>query len=785
MSTLLSIDIWDTLLRRRCHPDEVKLWTAVVARRRLGIEAPALELVALRQRVEAEIGARRQQQGFDDEYELCEVLEAWLGRAVDPSLPREQIRPLAHELADVEEAQERAVVYVDDLATELARASGASRIVAISDFYMGADRLTRILESARPSIVESGVRLRGVFASCEPMVSKRGGRLFEYVRSQTATRKGEHAHIGDHPWSDVENARRFGCTATRFENPPQDALRSAHNERFAVRCADFGPTFAHLERRLSGPAEPSTAMDPQRRRLWECGRRFAPVAAGMVLLACEQAIARRVAVVHYFTREGELLAAMHRRLAGAHGGAGPMGVPMPAAEVLQVSRIATFFASMREFTCKELMRVWNQYSSQSMGQLLSTLGLDPFPVEPLLARHGLTLDEGIRFPWQDPRVRALLDDRLFVRWLEQEQHDRRPLLERYLRERGLPAVQRDAVIVDIGWRGTIQDNLAHLLPRTTITGVYLGLQHMLNEQPGNVRKIALGPDARRSNAHEMDVIRCVAPFEMLLNSPGGSVRGYELAMSDGGAEAVRAVTTEDEGESAVHRRYVSAFQQGVLDAAGDIADFLRTFAVEAHELRGPCLEILRRTAHEPAPEITRAFFSLTHNETFGVGGFVDKRFVLAPGMLAAARRSEEGWRQFVDFLERTSWPQGFLRLHGLDDLKARYDAQHSSAVASGTIAAPSGRLGVGERSMIEAKARLAEIEASVTWRLVRAMKRVGPFSWYARWRHGPAWHVEPPNETPIDRLRRVEGSRTFRVLTKAKGTGLYRTYRRLRKGDAR
>ncbi len=29
-TTLISIDVWDTLLRRRCHPDEVKLHTARV-----------------------------------------------------------------------------------------------------------------------------------------------------------------------------------------------------------------------------------------------------------------------------------------------------------------------------------------------------------------------------------------------------------------------------------------------------------------------------------------------------------------------------------------------------------------------------------------------------------------------------------------------------------------------------------------------------------------------------------------------------------------------------------
>ena len=64
MPTLLSVDIWDTVLRRRCHPDEVKLFTAraLWARRREDLRprfGGAWSLVDARVRVESEIAQEK------------------------------------------------------------------------------------------------------------------------------------------------------------------------------------------------------------------------------------------------------------------------------------------------------------------------------------------------------------------------------------------------------------------------------------------------------------------------------------------------------------------------------------------------------------------------------------------------------------------------------------------------------------------------------------------------------------------------------------------------------
>ena len=368
--------------------------------------------------------------------------------------------------------------------------------------------------------------------------------------------------------------------------------------------------------------------------------------------------------VHYCTREGEFFRRVHQAVAPAQ----PFGMPAPRAELLEVSRICTFLPSLREVTTREMMRVWNLYSEQSAGQLLRTLDVNAFPFEPLLARHGLDADESIRHPWKDRRVQGLFADPLFRRLVEQQRDRRREVAREYLRGKGLGA--GPAVLVDIGWRGTIQDNIAHLFPGRHIAGWYLGLVRFLNDQPPNATKHAIGPDARTDPELVMQVIYNCSPLEMLANTDTGSVRRYEHG-PDG---AIAATRVHDEGEDEVWRRSTRYFQQGVLAAAPVVAEWARTLAVDPVEMKPMVLDLLRTIKASPPRVLAEAYFSLKHNETFGVGGFVHKRPELAAPLVRKGEESGGSDPDFVRAVESSDWPQGLLRLLGHEELCRQYNA---------------------------------------------------------------------------------------------------------------
>jgi FMN phosphatase YigB (HAD superfamily) len=638
----LTVDVWDTLLRRRCHPDSVKLH---VCRVLLLTHADALPasmrdaqvLLRLRQQAEHELGEQSRQRGLDDEYRHRDVYARWLALAqfahlADSGVTAELLRLLE----DAELAQERLVCYADPSIAATLADYPARRTLFLSDFYFPAVAIRDLLGlHGLDRLVQDGM------VSCDVGLNKRSGRLYSHVHEQLSVAPDRHVHIGDSVHGDVTAARRLGITAIHY----QPDVEHAHRQRLVAGFAERAAFLRDAADRLR--CAPAAGVGATAHAY---GCRCAPLLIGFVLDVMERATAARADRLHFFTREGEFFLEIYRRLAERD----VLGVPVPDADLLQVSRLATFAASLGAFAADELMRIWNQYSVQSIGALLASLGMAPRDFADAAARFGLQLDDPIRYPWQDARVLAFIGDESVRSAVESHLGRRRQELLAYLADAGLRQAPAHMHIVDIGWRGTIQDNLAHLLPQTQIHGYYLGLNRYLNRQPANTVKSAYGP-----NLNDIDrdsrLLDFVAPIEMLCNSAGGSVHEYRR-----GAARVEVVRQVDPDENAVFEACARHFQAGVLDAIPFWADFLRTHAYTATDLLPVALERWREIIDRPPAFLAHAYFRLKHNETFGVGGFEDKRAMLSTrdlllGFVSARRRD------IVNrFLARMGWVPGML-----------------------------------------------------------------------------------------------------------------------------
>lgn len=744
---LATFDVWDTLLRRCCHPDEVKLFTArhVHVHLRARLRDPAAtpwSLMQARIRCERRIGdQRRLAQGLDDEYDIIEVLTAWLEEVCDLS-PNLHAHELARQIAQRELEQEIHVSYPDVRGLELARQTTAPRRAIVSDFYMGEPFLRRILETHAPDL-----RFDHVFVSCDCRLNKRSRRLFTHIHQTLGVTPDAHLHVGDNHASDVENPRALGAHATHFRHPREDERHALHQKRFSHRPHALDSTVELLHHAIRDACHPPDDYTQKQRDLFNAGARMAPVFAGLVMLAAEEAIRVGTPTVFYFTREGEFFRQIHLAMAPIE----PTGAPLPHATLLHVSRMSTFFPSLRDFTPDELMRIWTMYPWQSMTQLFDSFHVPTFAAEPLLRRYGIDPKETICGPWRDNRARAFLKDPLVRRLLARAQIERRKLLYQYFHRRAFTRDLPHAVIVDIGWRGTIQDNIAHLFPRTQVHGFYLGLLKFLNPQPANASKTAFGPDANRDEPAIADIIRFVVPFEMVSNSGSGSVREY---VRNPQGKAVPSALI-DPGESRVFDQFTRYFQAGALAAAPEVARWMRRHAVTPQEMRPHCLDLMKSLAFDPPRVLTEAFFSLTHNETFGGGSFVRKGARLPRAKLIAARLSRRAWDDFVKYCEDTTWPHGFLRYYRLHRELKRYV---DTATRHETPRAPA------PNEILEAKQQLDLIESSAAWKVVMSMKRLPIYRFYARKRWGDGWDHSFDNETPVQRLNRLRQGMAYRLL---------------------
>jgi len=209
---IIALDIWDTILRRTCHPDEIKLYTA---QRMLFLLASYLlntpkmsimEMLNNRREIEYLIGLETKKEGFDDEYELDDVLYRCLIKATTGNrIDKATITKIRNNLVNSEIEQEISVTYLDPDLINLLQSFEFKKLIIISDFYMSREKMVRILKAK-----SFPIPVDHYFLSCDNKLNKRSGRLFSHVCSKLDVRPESILHIGDNEHSDVLMAQANG-----------------------------------------------------------------------------------------------------------------------------------------------------------------------------------------------------------------------------------------------------------------------------------------------------------------------------------------------------------------------------------------------------------------------------------------------------------------------------------------------------------------------------------------------------------------------------------------------
>jgi FMN phosphatase YigB (HAD superfamily) len=629
---LVSYDIWDTVLRRHCHPDTVKLNTANELLNTLNISVlthlrDPFALLRMRQAVEKEIGAERLKLGWDDEYRLDEVLERWLLRVC--SHRPIDVHLAVASLASAELLFERSVIFLDGSIIEKIQSDQATKRIYISDFYIQQKQLSALLES---------VGILGYFhtgyVSCDVLLNKRSGRLFDYVASIEGSCVN-WLHFGDNLFSDVLVPRNKGIGGELYQPEPQHRLRENICSMFSNRSQHFRTIlFKDIN-----PVQNSTSI-------------ALPLLLGFTLFIHEQVRIRGLKKLYFFTREGEFLLQLYEQARMLS----PYRAELPQAEILEVSRLSTFAPSIREMSLQEMMRVWNLYSTQSISALFKTLGLEQASVGCIAESHGLNLTAPIKHPWLCEKVVNLFKDETFLEIATATITKSRALLISYLQGKlGDLSNEHDIGVVDIGWRGSIQDNIAILCPNIRFHGIYLGLNKYLNFQPNNSKKISYGPNLNE-NSDSANLLNVVGPLEMLCNSPNGSVTSYQKSGS-----STRAIRDLNSLENQTFDDYTGSAQSQIISQLACSLPEIFRHAFTSSQIRDDAMHFWNQLVSSPPDDLVRAYFGLHHNETFGLGTYVNKAQNLGNFQFFRMAFSRSGRTQLRRLMSEVGWVDGFLR----------------------------------------------------------------------------------------------------------------------------
>lgn len=638
---VISLDLWDTVIRRKCHPDEIKEKTADylmtnyyehIAEQFRSINVLTQERV----RCERKIGVETREKGLDDEYEIHAVFGRWVG-VVMPQYP-DRIG-LVDELYEYELRSEIKNAYLDPTIVCTVEGIPHDHLIYISDFYAGADFLSEIL-----SQIQCPLQFDRQYVSCDCGFNKRSGRLFMYTLNDMQITPEKQLHIGDNQFSDVEIPGSKAIEARRYLPEEEQEMRVQREKKYAEKRA-LGEEPFRLGK-LAAKGEISVFF------------------YGFVHWILESCLQDDIEELYFFTREGEFYKQVYDGIIQNEFADGEA----PKAEILEVSRLSTFCASLREISLTEMMRIWNQYSIQSLAAMFKSLGIREEEVAAFIARYQIPMEEVITYPWQDARVIALFQDQEFLETVRKERDRKRELLLDYLAQKGIdPEGKKRIGIVDIGWRGTIQDNISYLLPDYEVKGYYIGLVPFLNEQPDNVTKRGYLNGYGRFDF----LLQYVMPFEMICNSPNGSTIGYERK-----GNTVFAVRKKEAEEDQIYYRYTEKIQEDILADLPGIYRSLGERAYIAGSIRASAHEKLSQYILNPQRMTAQAYFSLRHNEEFGVGEYVDKTTAFRLDLFVKALFGRKHRSRLAQFLRDTTWPQGYLVKYRLTSLVKLYNLRY-------------------------------------------------------------------------------------------------------------
>ena len=629
------IDYFDTLVTRTIHRRQVK----VVAARHLADRwdlGPPERLLAARRTAEDVVARRWRDAGLDPEHRIEETMaEVWAQLpAITGGTQPMRCEDLVATAVEIELAVERLAQVVDQ---DVVAAIEAARrpVVLVSDFYLGPELFARMLAGHGLTGL-----VRQLVVSCDGRLSKASGRLYAEVlaslqRDGLAAGPDRVLMIGDHPVSDGENARRHGIATVLIERPPETRRPGLSGRRpapIARRRATTAALYRHGE-------EP-----------------FVELAATLYLFTSRlhaEARRRRLDPLLFLAREGRFMRTLFQRYQEISPAAA--GCPIPH-HYLVVSRRSTVLPGMKSLDQETFGQILDRYPRISMRRLVRSIGLDDGLAVQVAADLGVS-PEGPA-PLDGLRGHAGFRDAY-----ERARAEQSALLRRYVAE--VTGTEDGPLhLVDVGWKGTMQDHLRLALGSgRQISGWYLGIVASAPLVQGE-HKHGLVFDSRSPRTPAFRTLRHFKTlYELLLQAGHGSAAGYRLS-ADG--SRVEPLLDEQADEAESFARYLAPLQDGVLAAFEELcrADGLAASPL----LPGPeeAADQHARMLYYPRRREIALVGALRHYENFGLMELVSVERPRARG--AALWRGRLRAAGNPRRLLGSGWPPLELRALGLDRL---------------------------------------------------------------------------------------------------------------------
>ncbi len=639
LPVIASSDIWDTIIRRSCHPEAIKYQIArqiflnyhtSLVSKNLTID----EIYFERLKVERLLGRKATQLGDDDEYKLQDVI--YLLIETITRIDSEQIGKVVDTVVEMEINLEIRCTYPDPQYKSFISQISYDRLFYLSDFYMTKNQLDRILYEHKLSAL-----FHGGMTSCDEGKNKRSSRLFDRFLDTQNIEPDDMLHIGDNAYSDVEVPENLGIKAIHYINDEEEELRAKHVTLFDDKNMLFDEVLATVLDRSN--------LSRQEEELYRIGVNLAPLFVGFAEFILQEAIVKNIDKILFITREGKFLAEVFESyLKGKKQGGDTLDFDIPFS-TLAISRFSVL--QSLEYAPELYEEIWLQYGLRGVKKFILEQGVSDVDTVALLDKYDISGDEILSNPTQDERLQKLLRDDCFVSQSVKTSRNRKSLFDQYILNY-IPDDCEKLMLVDVGWFGSCQNLLNKHYPEKQFEGVYLGLRkHRGATQEEAKNKQGFIFDRFRATG-DIKLERFAEVLEVLTSANEASIVGYGTEDNEvipiGDAQYYKSEFSEG----------IEILQRGVVDTAREFGEQIYKTRVDINDLKMRGIEAFKLAGSRPSKSFATLYFDSLRHDVFREATYSNRNDIPDMMQLFTAVYSTADREKVLFFFRSVQWREG-------------------------------------------------------------------------------------------------------------------------------
>ncbi|PKF77760.1 hypothetical protein CW749_19680 [Vibrio sp. vnigr-6D03] len=569
-------DFFDTLVHRKCHPEEIKKrWCAQLIDF-FNLPISSREFYDLRNSIESELCGNRYVEVQESEFkyeELITLLWQFLKSKYLFDFSESEFFDtcLNIELSLEKKSQEVNLDVVNFLENQIKL---GIKIVIVSDFYCGKDFIKSLSDYHGFSDLVSDI-----YVSSDYFKSKRSGKLYEYLIETYHLNPNNVLMIGDNYHSDYKKAKDVGINSIHIDR--SDFFKSYD------RSFDKTSNLNNLKKDLKNVFSKDSG-----KFLWA----VIPLYIFTIKLIANLNRNNEKDVI-FLAREGEFLKEIFDVLSKDR----PSRI---SSHYMYASRRGTYLPSLSTLDDESFEKLFRQYPKMSLSTFLKTVGLCDYISILQGELEGISFDEVHEELKTTEPFQKLISSTSFRSKYEVSREEQNKYLRKYLDS----LISNKVVnLVDVGWKGSIQDNI-HLATKRSINGYYCCILSGSNSSSNNVKNGLLFRQLSVFNDSIYNEFR--ASYEIFCGASHGSLIRYSDTSDFG-------ILEDNRYETELFTSKIRPYQKNFLNVITVLEKLKLEYSLTIDEFESILLKFYAKGVYFPSDQEVKEMSEIKHYENFG------------------------------------------------------------------------------------------------------------------------------------------------------------------------